>query len=133
VNLRLAAARSITFKQCAAEYIKAMALAEREASAAMGKYPAATYAELVVEALPVASVNMSLALKILEPIRTTKTETATRLRGRIESILDWARVRGYREKTRSVGRPLGQAPGAAVEVQKVRHMPRYPMTACRCS
>jgi len=36
-------------------------------------------------------------LKILEPIWTTKPETASRLRGRIESILDWARVRGYRD------------------------------------
>ena len=35
--------------------------------------------------------------KVLEPIWTTRPETASRLRGRIESILDWAKVRGYRE------------------------------------
>ncbi|MDP2223732.1 MAG: site-specific integrase [Nitrosomonas sp.] len=38
-----------------------------------------------------------MILKVLEPIWKTKTETATRLRGRIESILDWATVRGFRE------------------------------------
>lgn len=98
VNLRLAASRSITFKQCAAEYIKAHGAGWRNAKHRhQWENTLATYAELVIGALPVASVDMSLALKILEPIRTTKTETATRLRGRIESILDWARVRGYRE------------------------------------
>jgi integrase len=38
-----------------------------------------------------------LMLGILEPIWHTKTETAARLRGRIESILDWAKARGYRD------------------------------------
>jgi integrase len=38
-----------------------------------------------------------LVLKVLEPIWTAKPETASRLRGRIESILDWAKARGYRE------------------------------------
>lgn len=36
-------------------------------------------------------------VQILEPIWTTKTETATRVRGRIESVLDWATVSGYRK------------------------------------
>ena len=35
-------------------------------------------------------------MRVIEPLWTTKPETAGRLRGRIESILDWARVRGYR-------------------------------------
>ena len=34
-------------------------------------------------------------MKVLEPIWTEKTETASRVRGRIESVLDWAKVRGY--------------------------------------
>jgi hypothetical protein len=36
-------------------------------------------------------------LKAIEPIWTTKPETASQVRGRIESILDWATARGYRE------------------------------------
>jgi integrase len=35
-------------------------------------------------------------MKVLEPIWNEKTETASRVRGRIESVLDWAKVRGYR-------------------------------------
>ncbi len=35
-------------------------------------------------------------MRCIEPLWTTKTETASRLRGRIESVLDWATVRGYR-------------------------------------
>jgi integrase len=35
-------------------------------------------------------------VRILEPIWTTRPQTASRVRGRVESILDWARVRGYR-------------------------------------
>ncbi|MBL8454248.1 MAG: site-specific integrase, partial [Zoogloea sp.] len=44
----------------------------------------------------VGDVALPHVLKILEPIWTSKTETASRLRGRIESVLDWATVRGYR-------------------------------------
>ena len=36
-------------------------------------------------------------MKILEPIWTTKTETASRVRGRLEAVLDWAQARGYRQ------------------------------------
>ena len=43
------------------------------------------------------AVDTGLVLKVLEPIWTTKPETASRLRGRIESILDFAKVRGYRD------------------------------------
>jgi integrase len=36
-------------------------------------------------------------LKVLEPIWKVKPETASRVRGRIEAILDWAKVRGLRQ------------------------------------
>jgi integrase len=44
----------------------------------------------------VQAIDTALVLKVLEPIWTTKPETASRVRGRMESILDWAKVRGYR-------------------------------------
>jgi hypothetical protein len=44
----------------------------------------------------VQDVDMPHVMSILEPVWKTKTETAVRLRGRLESILDWAAVRGYR-------------------------------------
>jgi putative transposase len=40
---------------------------------------------------------VGFVLKAIEPIWTTKPETASQVRGRIESILDWATARGYRE------------------------------------
>jgi integrase len=58
---------------------------------------AQTYAEHTIGTLPVQAVDTALVFKVLEPIWTTKPETASRLRGRIESILDWAKVRGYRD------------------------------------
>jgi len=42
-------------------------------------------------------VDTALMCKILEPIWTSRPETASRVRGRIERILDWAKVRGYRD------------------------------------
>ena len=47
--------------------------------------------------LPVGAVDTGLVMQCLEPIWKAKTETASRLRGRIEQVLDWATVRGYRQ------------------------------------
>ena len=47
--------------------------------------------------LPVADIDTGLVLKCIEPIWATKTETASRVRGRIESVLDWCAVRNYRK------------------------------------
>jgi len=54
------------------------------------------YANPVLGQLPVAQIELAHVLKVLEPIWTTKTETATRVRQRIESVLAWATVNGYR-------------------------------------
>ena len=56
-----------------------------------------TYAYPVVGELPVAEIGTAHVLQILEPIWKTKPETASRLRGRIETILDAAKARGYRQ------------------------------------
>lgn len=55
------------------------------------------YAYPVIGQLSVDGITEHHVIAVLEPIWSTKTETASRLRGRIESILDWARVRGHRE------------------------------------
>jgi integrase len=57
----------------------------------------ATYAYPVIGDMPVAEVETSHVLKILEPIWREKAETASRLRGRIEIVLDSAKARGYRQ------------------------------------
>jgi integrase len=54
------------------------------------------YAFPVIGSLPVAEVGLPHVLKVLQPIWTEKTETAKRIRGRIETSLSWAAVSGYR-------------------------------------
>jgi len=86
-----------TFELCARTYVTAQAPGWKSKKHA--KQWLATlerYAFPVIGKLNVAEVATSHLLQILEPIWSTKTETATRLRGRIESILNWAAHRGYR-------------------------------------
>jgi integrase len=95
---RLEEAKAMTFRQCAEDYINSHRAGWRNGKHA-GQWNAtlATYAFPVIGGLPVQSVDTGLVLKILEPIWKAKPETAGRLRGRIESILDYAKVRNYRE------------------------------------
>ena len=95
---RLDAAKAVTFKQCAEAYIEAHRAGWRNGKHA-GQWGAtlSTYAYPVIGALPVQAVDTGLVLKVLEPIWTAKPETAGRVRGRLESILDFAKVRGYRD------------------------------------
>lgn len=55
-----------------------------------------TYASPIIGKLPVSEIDINHLTRILEPIWLEKTETAKRLRGRIESVLSWATVSGYR-------------------------------------
>jgi integrase len=94
---RTGAAQSITFKECAERYIESHKAGWRNPKhAAQWTATLASYAHPAFGGLPVQSIDTGLVLKALEPIWSTKTETATRVRGRIESVLDWATARGYR-------------------------------------
>ena len=55
-----------------------------------------TYAMPMLGNMAVSDIDVSDVLRVLEPIWTTKTETASRLRGRIEAVLSWATVGGHR-------------------------------------
>lgn len=94
---RLEQGRSKTFQNCAEEYI---ALAKpswkSDKHGQQWKNTLAQYAYPVIGALPVADVATDDVLKILKPIWQSKAETAGRLRGRIESVLDWAAANGRR-------------------------------------
>lgn len=93
----LSAARSITFQQCAAVYIKAHRAGWKNAKHAdQWTNTIEAYCGPVIGSLPVQAVDTGLVLKVLEPIWTEKPETASRLRARIEKVLDWATVRTYR-------------------------------------
>jgi integrase len=55
------------------------------------------YANPLIGAVPVNAIDTGLVMQCIAPIWTTRTETASRVRARVEAILDWARVAGYRE------------------------------------
>ena len=97
---RAAAAKSAaskTFGECATQYIDAKSPEWSNIKhAGQWRSTIETFAMPVIGNLSVQEVDAPHVMSILEPIWKTKTETAVRLRGRLESILDWATVRGYR-------------------------------------
>lgn len=56
-----------------------------------------TYANPVLGPKMVADITLQDVLRVLEPLWSDKTETASRLRGRIEAVLSWATVAGHRQ------------------------------------
>ena len=94
---RVLKANTITFDQAAAAFIAANEAGWRSSKhGEQWRNTLATYASPVIGDLPVSAVTTPLVLQILQPIWASKTETATRVRGRIEKVLDWAKVQGYR-------------------------------------
>lgn len=91
-------AKAMTFAQCVTAYLDAHGDSWKNAKhRQQWANTLDTYANPIIGNLNVAAVDTGLVLKVLEPIWKTKTETASRLRGRIENILSWATVRGYRQ------------------------------------
>ena len=91
-------AAAITFTKAASLYIEAHEESwKNEKHRQQWNNTLETYAKPKIGTLQVRDVGVAQVLDVLEPIWKTKTETASRLRGRIESVLDWAIARGYRE------------------------------------
>lgn len=96
--LAAAAALAVDFDHCAEQYIKDHAAGWKNAKHAQQfKNTLEQYASPVMGKLLVKDIQLAHVLKVLQPIWKTKTETASRVRGRIETVLDWATTRGYRE------------------------------------
>ncbi|MEO1662091.1 MAG: integrase arm-type DNA-binding domain-containing protein [Pseudomonadota bacterium] len=100
-ELELATAEEVekmTFKDCAEFYLKS-----RERSWSNSKHrqqwrnTLVTYAYPIIGDMDVRDIGLSEIMQIIEPIWYDKTETASRVRGRMESILAWSIVRGHRE------------------------------------
>ena len=90
-------AKRITFDECSKQYINTHRDGWKNAKhAEQWTNSLTTYCSPIMGSIYAADIDTGLVLKCLEPIWTTKTETATRIRGRVEKILDWARTRGYR-------------------------------------
>ena len=95
--LRAETAATINFRDAGKQYIAAHKKSWKSAKHA-GQWTATlkTYAYPIIGNLRVRDIELSHILKIIEPIWNDKPETANRLRGRIEAVLDWAKARGYR-------------------------------------
>jgi integrase len=93
----LADAKMMSFDQCAEAYILAHKAGWKNAKHGdQWTNTLNTYASPVFGHLPVAEIDTGLVVKCLAPIWESKTETASRVRGRIESVLGWATTSGYR-------------------------------------
>jgi integrase len=96
-QLAVSAAKSVTFTTCAERFIEAHKAGwKNDKHVSQWENTIATYAEPFFGSAGVAEVDTGLVLKALEPIWSAKPETASRVRGRIERVLDWAKARGYR-------------------------------------
>jgi integrase len=126
---KLDAAKAMTFSQCAAEYIKGhQAGWKGQKHVKLWKGTLANYAEPRIGGLPISSIDTGLVLKVLRPIWETKTKTAVDIRLRIELILDWAKVHGYRDgenPARWKGH-LDNALPKPAKIAKVTHLAAMP-------
>lgn len=128
----LAASRAaaLTFQQAATSYISAKSVEWKNAKhLSQWTNSLTTYAYPVIGVVLVRDVEQSHILRVLEPIWLEKTETATRVRQRIEAILDWAMARGYRPKSDNPARWRGHLDkllASPRKVAKVEHHAALP-------
>jgi integrase len=124
--------RSKTFSECSALFIEDNKSGWSNAKHAdQWANTLKTYADPVIGRMAVADITTTHIIKILNPIWTTKTETASRVRSRIEAVLDWARVHGLREgenPARWRGH-LDQLLPKRSKVARVQHHPALPFMA----
>jgi integrase len=125
----LASAQTISFEEAADRYIAIRAAGLKNAKhAAQWKTTIKEYAYPVLQKLPVREIDIGLIHRVLEPIWTTKAETAGRVRGRIEKILGWAKANNYRsgENPARWRDNLDHMLPKLSEVRKVTHHPALP-------
>jgi integrase len=126
---RLESTRAMTFLQCAEAYIdthKAGWRSTRHLS--QWNESLRLYIAPVIGALPVQQIDVALVMKTLQPIWREKTETAARVRQRIEAVLDWATASGFRSgdnPARWKGHLENLLPHTD-KIQKVKHLAAMP-------
>lgn len=90
-------ASAVTFTEAARRYIDSQESSwQNEKHARQWRSTIETYAAPKIGQLAIKDIALADVLSALEPIWHCKTETASRIRGRIESIIDWAIAKGYR-------------------------------------
>lgn len=118
-----------TFGWCAEQYIAAYEIGWKSPiHRRQWEQTLADYAGPVIGKTPVDQIGVDEVLKVLEPIWTTKPETAGRLRGRISKVLGWAKAKGYRtgDDPAARGGPLDHLLPRLSDFQKVKHHKEVP-------
>lgn len=129
--LRAETAKVVTFKQATEAYLEAHGDSWRNAKhRQQWANTLETYAYPHMGSLSVRDIEVAHVLAALEPIWKTRTETATRLRGRIERILGWATSRGHREGLNPARwrDHLDQQLAAPNRIAKAKHHPALPVS-----
>ena len=87
-----------------------------------------TYASPLLGKMSVDLISTELIHKVLQPIWQTKTETATRVRQRIETVLDWCKARGYckGDNPARLKGALGELLPKSQKIKKIEHHPAIP-------
>jgi integrase len=119
----------MTFDDCRNAFIAAHESSWRNAKhRSQSMNSLSTYVTPVFGPLPVQSIDVGLVIKVLELIWSTKPETASRVRGRIERILDWAKAREFRtgENPARLKGHLDHLLPARSKVRQVQHHPALP-------
>lgn len=123
-------ARQITFANCAQQYIDSHKIAwKNEKHLAQWTNTLDQYIYPFIGELSIADIDTDLIIKCLQPIWTTKTETASRTRGRVERIFDWALARGLRtlpNPARWKGH-LDKLLPSAMKIKRVEHFKAMPL------
>jgi integrase len=125
--------RTPTFKVAAEQYVEAHSPSWRNPKhVQQWRSTLAQYADPIFGSVPVADVTKAHVLAALQPIWTTKTETAKRLRGRIEQVLAYAMQAGWRPEGVNPAAwrgGLDKLLAAPAKVAKVEHHPALPIDA----
>jgi integrase len=88
----------ITFNEAAEKYLEGkLTELSNDKHAQQWRNSIKNYASPVIGTIPVDEIGIQHVVQVLEPIWHTKTETATRVRSRIEKVMNWAIIRGYRQ------------------------------------
>ena len=120
---------SPSFSECIRQFLASNEVGWRNAKhVSQWRNALQTYAEPMIGRLPVNEIETHHIMKILDPIWASKTETASRVRGRIENVIDWASARGYRkgENPARWRGHLDKLLPARSKVQKVEHHTTLP-------
>jgi len=122
----------MSFAEAAAKYIAAMEKSWTRESTHQWTASLANYAHEHIGGMSVAAVDTANVLAVLTPIWSSKTETASRIRGRIEKILDWAKAQGLRNGHENPARWVGHLENLLPRpdrLAKVEHFKAVPVTA----